>query len=78
MDELRSEFGEYASIVMKYYRLGMGFYYDDELWEIYLFILEVYGDGELAGKLKELVQNDERLHMQQRAMQERKEGGAIL
>ena len=70
MDVIRVEFKEYEEAVMKYYRLKMGFYYDDELWDIYLFMLEAYGNGETAARLRELAQNDERLHMQQRALQE--------
>lgn len=64
LDELKVIFNTYDEIVRKYEKLDMGFFYNIVLWNIYLYLLESYGEGVLVSKLKRLVENDDRLKMQ--------------
>lgn len=66
---LENELEYYDEIVEKYADLNMGFMYDKEMWEIYLYIKKFMSSVEDAERIEKLVENDEKLKIQLRDME---------
>ena len=64
MDEVKGLLAQYDSTVRKYAEMDMGFYWDEQLQEIYLSLLYIYGEDSFGDWVKELVQKDPHLNEQ--------------
>ena len=64
LDKLRDVLAVYDQKVHKYEKLKMGFYYDNDIWEIYLYILKEYKENKFAEKVSHLAKRDKFLQQQ--------------
>lgn len=64
LDELKEIFAKYDELVRKYAQLGMGFYYDKNLWEIYIYLLRAYNENIVANRISKLMKTDGELELQ--------------
>ncbi len=67
-DMLWDAFRQYDEAAHKYAAADMGWYFDDELWEIYQYMLRACGQTDFADKLKILAENDSDLWKQLKTM----------